>query len=89
MQVEIPPELEKEIEKAAERRSTSKEEVVLSAIRRSLGVREKPWNPEDAKKALEEMFKLNAPTCDIEQMLAEIEEARMACLPSAEELGLK
>jgi hypothetical protein len=86
MQVEIPPELEKEIEKAAAEQHTSKQEVVLSALRRSLGLHEKPWNPEDAKKALDKMFKLNAPTCDIEQMIAEIESARLADLPSFEDL---
>jgi hypothetical protein len=81
MVVEIPPELEREIEKAAELRHTSKEEVVLTAVRRTFGLREKPWSREDAKKALAEMFKLNAPTCDIEQMLAETEAGRLENLP--------
>lgn len=87
MQVEIPPELEREIEKAAEQRHTSKEEVVLSAVRWRLGLREKPWNQHDALKAVDEMSKLNAPTCDIEQMLAEIEASRLEDLPPVEDIS--
>jgi hypothetical protein len=81
MVVEIPPELERQIEAVAERQHTSKQEVVLLAVRRTFGLRDKPWNREDAKKALEELFQLNAPTCDIEQMLAETEAGQLENLP--------
>jgi predicted glycosyltransferase len=76
MVVEIPAELEKKIEEWAAHLKISKEELVIRAIRGKLGLSDKPWNREDALKAVEKMFELNAPTCDIDQMLAEIEGRR-------------
>jgi len=87
MVVEIPPELEREIEKAAERARTSKKEIVLSAVEVNVALPEKPWSREDAMKALDTMFKLNGPTCDIEQMLAELEAARLSDLPPLEDIS--
>jgi hypothetical protein len=84
MVVEIPPELEREIEKAAARARVSKEEIVFSVV--NVDLPEKRWNSKDAMTAVDEMSKLNAPTCDIEQMLAEIEAARLADLPPDEDL---
>jgi hypothetical protein len=76
MVVEIPAELEQAIAEAAERMKVSKEEFVIRAVRRRVGLHETPWNPEDAKNAVKRMSELNGPTCDIEQMLAEIESGR-------------
>ncbi len=79
LQVLIPPELDAQIEQAARRSHVSKGEWVRRALRQSIG------EPSDARKraldALERLSKLNAPTCDIEQMIAETEKGRFGDLP--------
>jgi predicted transcriptional regulator len=73
LQVLIPDELELKLRKAAERSRISEDEWVRQAIERSLERRD-PSNPRLA--ALERLESLDAPTGDIEQMLAEIEAGR-------------
>lgn len=74
LQVLIPPELDAEIEKAAERSRVSKGEWVRRALRQSLG---EPDARKRALEALDRLGKLNAPTCDIEQMIAETDAGRL------------
>jgi len=75
MVVEIPPELEREIEKAAERARMSDDGWVRQSLDKTARV-----------SAVERMTKLNAPTCDIEQMLAEIDAGRLECFRDLEDL---
>ena len=72
LQVLIPEELDQELDKAAQRNRMSKGAWVRQALQESLRKAGRPadFNP------VAELAKLNAPTCDIEQMLAEIERGR-------------
>ncbi|HLH17528.1 MAG TPA: CopG family transcriptional regulator [Bryobacteraceae bacterium] len=78
LQVLIPPELDAQIEQAARRSHVSKGEWVRRALRQSLG------EPDPRKRAMEAVARLsrmNLPTCDIEQMIAETEQGRFGELP--------
>lgn len=70
LQVLIPEEMERRLEKASQRRRVSKAAFVREAIKISLN-RQSP--PRDAVAPLSAM---NLPTGDIEQMLAEIDAGR-------------
>jgi hypothetical protein len=70
LQVLIPEELNARVKKAAQRSSISKGEWVRRAIERALDEGRREVDP------LARMASLNAPTGDIEQMLAEIESGR-------------
>ena len=72
LQVLVPEELEGRLRKAAGRAQLSKGEWVRSAIEEKLS-REGRTRPADA---LEALSRLNAPTADILEMLAEIEAGR-------------
>ena len=70
LQVLIPPGLEARIRKAAQRDKVSKGEWVRRAIDRALTTGKSAGDP------LEKLASLDAPTGDIDQMLAEIEAGR-------------
>jgi hypothetical protein len=69
LQVLIPPELDAQLSKAAQRSSMSKGEWVRRALKESLRRSGKGGPSSDPVARL---AKLNAPTADIDQMLAEI-----------------
>jgi hypothetical protein len=73
LQVLIPPELDAQLSKAAQRSSISKGEWVRRALEESLRRGGKGGRSSDPVARL---GKLNAPTADIDQMLAEIEAGR-------------
>jgi hypothetical protein len=70
LQVLVPPELDAQVRKAAQRRGVSKGEWVRRALEDAL---EKDVSGPDA---LARLSSLEAPTADIDQMLAEIEAGR-------------
>jgi len=72
LQVLIPPELDTQIDKAAQRSRVSKGEWVRRALKESLrqGGSYSKTNP------LERMAALGGPTGDIDQIIAEIDEGR-------------
>jgi hypothetical protein len=70
LQILVPEQIAAAIRKAAERRKVSSGEWVRRAIERSLA-EDRP-----AKDALARLSALEAPTADIDQMLAEIESGR-------------
>ena len=70
LQVLIPEGLDVAIRKAAQRRRCSKGEWVRRALKRALA------SDRDAADPLGRLLALDAPTGDIEQMLAEIESGR-------------
>jgi hypothetical protein len=70
LQVLVPPELDAQVRKAAQRRGVSKGEWVRRALEDAL---EKDVRGPDA---LARLSSLEAPTADIDQMLAEIEAGR-------------
>lgn len=78
MAVELPPELEAEIETLAKLAHLSKDEWVRESLTKSVR--------EQRLSAVERMSRLNAPTCDIDQMLAEIEAGRLEYYRSLEDL---
>lgn len=69
----IPPELDAQLSKAAQRSSMSKGEWVRRALEESLRRGVKGGSSSDP---VDRLAKLNAPTADIDQMLAEIEAGR-------------
>jgi hypothetical protein len=71
LQVLISPELDSQIEKAAQRSRVSKGEWVRRALHASL--RDAELNRTDALDLLQS---LNAPTADIDEMIAQIESGR-------------
>jgi hypothetical protein len=71
LEVLIPTELDAAIEEAALRDKVSKGEWVRRALRRSV----RPGKA-GAQNPVEQMARLGGPTCDIGQMLAEIEAGR-------------
>jgi hypothetical protein len=73
LQVLIPPELDAQLSKAAQRSSMSKGEWVRRALEESLRRSGRGGSNSDPVARL---AKLNAPTGDIDQMLAEIEAGR-------------
>lgn len=78
MAVELPPELEAEIETLAKLAHLSKDEWVRESLTKSVR--------DQRLSAVERMSRLNAPTCDIDQMLAEIEAGRLEYYRSLEDL---
>jgi Ribbon-helix-helix protein, copG family len=74
LQVLIPEELDARIEKAAQRSRTSKGAWVRRAIEAALERRSGPGLP--VSDPLARLASLNAPTADIEDMIAEIESGR-------------
>lgn len=70
LQVLIPEALESRLGKAAARAGVSKGEWVRRAIERGLA------EPADVADPLDQLARLEAPTADIGQMLAEIESGR-------------
>ncbi|MBI5282870.1 MAG: antitoxin [Candidatus Solibacter usitatus] len=72
LQVLIPPELDDRISMAAQRRRISKGEWVRRALEASL----RTAGADSAADPLARMSSINAPTCDIDQMLSEIEAGR-------------
>jgi hypothetical protein len=72
LQVLIPPQLDAQISKAAQRQRISKGEWVRRALELSL------QRDGKAKKndAMDRLSRLNGPTADIERMLSEIESGR-------------
>ena len=70
LQVIVPDELERRIQKSAQRSRLSKSAYVRRAIERALA------EERSAGDALERLSRLEGPTADIEQMLAEIEAGR-------------
>jgi hypothetical protein len=70
LQVLIPPGLDARIRKAAQRKGVSKGEWVRQALEASLAERLRGPDP------LARLSSLDAPTADIDQMLAEIEAGR-------------
>jgi predicted DNA-binding protein len=68
LQVLIPPELDSRLRKAAQRKGVSKGEWVRAAVERALATGE--------DDPLGRLATLDAPTGDIEDMLAEIEAGR-------------
>ncbi|MEO8098965.1 MAG: CopG family transcriptional regulator [Acidobacteriota bacterium] len=72
LQVLISPELDQRIEKAAQRNRVSKGEWVRRALELSL----RQSGGREGRDPLAEMMKLQGPTGDIEQILAEIERGR-------------
>lgn len=70
LQVIVPDELERRITKSAQRNRLSKSAYVRRAIERALA------EERSAGDALDLLARLEAPTADIEQMLAEIEAGR-------------
>jgi hypothetical protein len=73
LQVLIPPELDAQLSKAAQRNRMSKGEWVRRALEESLRRGGKGGSSSDPVARL---GKLNAPTADIDRMLAEIEAGR-------------
>jgi hypothetical protein len=73
LQVLIPPELDAQLSKAAQRNRMSKGEWVRRALEESLRRGGKGVSSSDPVARL---GKLSAPTADIDQMLAEIEAGR-------------
>jgi len=73
LQVLIPEEMDAEIAKAAQRKRLSKGAWVRRALNESLRQSD---GGDHARDPLDELRSLNAPTADIEQMLAEIEAGR-------------
>jgi len=73
LQVLIPPELDAQLNKAAQRSRMSKGEWVRRALRESLRQPIKSWTTFDPLVLLES---LSAPTGDIDQMLSEIDSGR-------------
>lgn len=74
LQVLIPPEMDAQIEKAAQRTRLSKGEWVRRAIQESL--RPLPGKSAKWEDPVARLAKLNAPTGDVESMLAEIERGK-------------
>jgi len=74
LQVLIPDELDSRIEKAAQRNRTSKGAWVRRAIEAALERR--PGEESQSADPLARLASLNAPTADIDQMIAEIESGR-------------
>ena len=70
LQVLIPPELDTQIDKAAQRSRVSKGEWVRRALKASLRSSGSKINP------VERMAALGGPAADIDQILAEIDEGR-------------
>lgn len=70
LQVIVPDELDRRITKAAQRTRLSKSAYVRRAIERALA------EERSAGDALDRLSRLEGPTADIEQMLAEIEAGR-------------
>ena len=70
LQVLVPTGLELRIRKAAARRRVSKGEWVRRAIEKALS------EPETGQDPLSRLERLEAPTADIDEMLAEIEAGR-------------
>jgi hypothetical protein len=73
LQVLVPPELDAQLRKAAQRSRTSKGEWVRRALRESLRRSAKGRAGSDP---LGRLGSLGAPTADIQQMLAEVEAGR-------------
>ena len=73
LQVLIPPELDAQLRKAAQRSRVSKGEWVRRVLQESVRKTAKGRGSSDPLRRLES---LGAPTADIEQMLAEIEAGR-------------
>ncbi|MBZ5624199.1 MAG: ribbon-helix-helix domain-containing protein [Acidobacteriia bacterium] len=73
LQVLIPPELDAQLEKAAQRSRLSKGEWVRRALREAL---HRPAHGGGASSPVDRLASLGAPTADIEQMLSEIEAGR-------------
>ena len=73
LQVLIPPDLDARLTKAAQRRRMSKGEWVRRALEESVKRSEKGGGHADP---LSRLAALKAPTCDIDQMIAEIEAGR-------------
>jgi hypothetical protein len=72
LQVLIPPDLDAELRKAAQRSRVSKGEWVRRAIQVALGT----GGQADKRDPLTRLASLNAPTADIDRMLQEIEQGR-------------
>ena len=72
LQVLIPPELDAQLDKAAQRNRVSKGEWVRRALREAL---HRP-TVRGASNPVDRLASLGAPTADIEQMLSEIEAGR-------------
>jgi hypothetical protein len=72
LQVLIPPDLDAQLQKAAQRSRVSKGEWVRRAIEVSL----RSGGQTDKRDPLARLASLNAPTSDIKQMLEEIEQGR-------------
>ena len=70
LQVIVPDELERRITKSAQRNRLSKSAYVRRAIERALAEERSAGDPLDL------LTRLEGPTADIEQMLAEIEAGR-------------
>jgi hypothetical protein len=73
LQVLSPPELDAQLEKAAQRNRVSKGEWVRRALREAV---RRSSNRKAGGDAVARLGSLNAPTADIEQMLAEIDAGR-------------
>jgi hypothetical protein len=73
LQVLIPPELDTQLRKAAQRSRVSKGEWVRRALTEAL---RRPAKGAATADPLERLAAINAPTADIDQMLAEIEAGR-------------
>ena len=73
LQVLIPPELDSQLAKAAQRSRMSKGAWVRRVLQESVN---KAWNGQTGADPLAELASLEAPTGDIEQMLSEIEAGR-------------
>jgi predicted transcriptional regulator len=73
LQILIPPELNARLAKAAQRSRMSKGKWVRTALERAL---ESPTSGNYPANALARLASLDAPTADIDQMLAEIEAGR-------------
>lgn len=73
LQVLISPELDAQLSKAAQRSSMSKGEWVRRALEESL---RRSGTGGSGSDPVARLGKLNAPTADIDQMLAEIESGR-------------
>jgi hypothetical protein len=73
LQVLIPPELDAQLRKAAQRSRISKGEWVRRVLQESL---HRPENGRTAADPLVRLESLNAPTGDIDRMLSEIDSGR-------------
>jgi hypothetical protein len=73
LQVLIPAELDAQIETAAQRRGTSKGAWVRNTLKEALN----RSGHSDSDDSIARLASLDAPTADIEQMLAEIEAGRV------------